>query len=247
MAARAAGHTIVGVLSRSSKEDFGPALDWDADLPNCDVLIIAVRDDAIAEVAERLAAASGRVAVAAHMSGFTPVTALQPISAMGVSIGGFHPLQTLPDPMRGSQALAGSYVGIGGEDKAVAALTELGTSLSLHPFSLPDASRPAYHAAAAAASNFVITSLATSGALFQSAEIDPAVSKPLVERAVANVFESWPDVPLTGPIARGDTRTVLGHLQSADSVSAEIGRQFRLMSEATAILAGRETEVPGWS
>ena len=45
-----------------------------------------------------------------------------------------------------------------------------------------------------------------------------------------------------GPIARGDTVTVLGHLDAAHRVSEEVGRQFRLIAEATAIRSGRSVE-----
>ncbi|MFZ0625568.1 MAG: DUF2520 domain-containing protein [Acidimicrobiia bacterium] len=247
LAARRSNHEIVGVLSRGAVGRFGPALSWDVPIPECDLLLIAVRDDAIAGVAERIAPLCANVRVAAHVSGFTPVTALEPLSMHDVAIGGFHPLQTLPDPERGAAALPGSYVGVGGDGPATTLLVEFAGTLGLRPFLLADGARPAYHAAAAAASNFVITSLATAGELFESAEIDPSVARPLVERAVANFFESWPEVPLTGPIARGDIETVRGHLESANAVSQQVGRSFRLLSEATANLAGRDEEVAEWS
>ncbi|MGA8039971.1 MAG: DUF2520 domain-containing protein [Acidimicrobiia bacterium] len=247
LSARRSNHEIVGVLSRGADGKFGPELAWDRPLPECDLLLIAVRDDAIAGVVERVAPLCGNVGVAAHVSGFTPVTALEPLLRHGVAIGGFHPLQTLPDPTRGAEALPGSYVGVGGDEPATALLSEFAGTLGMKPFSLPDEARPAYHAAAAAASNFVITSLALSGDLFESAGIDPSVARPLVERAVANFFESWPEVPLTGPVARGDIETVRGHLESANAVSPGVGRSFRLLSEATAVLAGRDAEVAEWS
>ena len=130
--------------------------------------------------------------MAAHLSGFTPVTALRALAEKGLSTGGFHPLQTLPDPERGADALAGSFVGLDGDQLAMDTLTHLASSLGMEPFRLDDTIRPAYHAAAAAASNFVLTALATSGDLFDSAGVDPRVARPLVERAVANFYEQGP-------------------------------------------------------
>jgi predicted short-subunit dehydrogenase-like oxidoreductase (DUF2520 family) len=247
LAAARVGHHIVGVLSRSGDSRFGPALAWGDPLPAADLLLIAVRDDAIEEVAGRLAAGGEATPVAAHLSGFTPVTALHALSAAGAAVGGFHPLQTLPDPERGSAALAGSFVGIGGDPGARPALGELAHSLGMMPFELSDAARPGYHAGAAAASNFVITALLIAGDLMAAAGIEKSVTRPLVEAAVANVYSPGPESPLTGPVARGDATTVAGQLDAARMVSDDLADQYRLMAEATAIRAGRRGDVARWS
>lgn len=246
LASAGSGHRIVGVLSRSGTDRYGPALSWDRPLPAADVALIAVTDGAIAEVARRLAGIARGVEVAAHLSGFAPVSILEPLREDGVAIGGFHPLQTLPDPERGAAALAGSHAGVGGDAMAVAVLERLASSLAMHHFPLRDEARPAYHAAAAAASNFVVTALATAGDLFSVAGVDPGVARPLVQRAVENVYTSDPLTALTGPVARGDHDTVAGHLGAARSVSEGLGRRYRLLAEATAILAGRGQDARRW-
>lgn len=246
LAADQAGHEIVGVLSRHDNTLGFPALEWDTELPEADVVILSVRDEAISEVAARLAPFVSNAGVVAHLSGFTPTLALREIKERGTAIGGFHPLQTLPDPQTGSRALADAFVAIGGDPLGVDVLTHLASSLGMKPFRLDDSARPAYHAAAAAAANFVVTALAVSADLFESADVDPAVSRPLVERVVANVFEKGAAASLTGPIARGDIETVIGHLEAAHAVSEYVGRQFRLMAEATTIRAGREEDLHRW-
>jgi predicted short-subunit dehydrogenase-like oxidoreductase (DUF2520 family) len=115
------------------------------------------------------------------------------------------------------------------------------------PFALPDEARPGYHAGAAAASNFVITALETAGDLMSAAGIEPSVARPLVHQAVANVYAAEGVSALTGPIARGDTATVVGQLEAARRVSEDVGDQYRLMAEATAIRAGRREEARKWS
>ena len=44
----------------------------------------------------------------------------------------------------------------------------------------------------------------------------------------------------------GDVETVIGHLTAAHEVSDYVGRQFKLMAEATAIRAGREEDLRRW-
>ncbi|HEX5695367.1 MAG TPA: Rossmann-like and DUF2520 domain-containing protein [Acidimicrobiia bacterium] len=245
IAATRSGDRIVGVLSRSGDSRYGPALSWDDPLPFADLLLIAVNDAAIEEVARRLAGVLDSIPVAAHVSGFTPVSALEPLAAAGAATGGFHPLQTLPDPERGAAALAGAFVGIGGHPHAQAVLTQLARSLEMRPFPLSDASRPRYHAGASAASNFVVTALATAGDLMSAAGIEPGVARPLVEQAVANVYDDLASA-LTGPVARGDVATVSGQLAAARETSDDIGDQYRLMAEATAIRAGRRADIQKW-
>lgn len=246
IAAERAGHEIVGVLSRRAGTTQWADLPWDQDLPETDITLIAVRDDAISEVSDRIAPIVANVGVVAHLSGFTPVLVLHHLQERGIAVGGFHPLQSLPDPETGAEALAGAFVGIDGDALAIDMLTHLATTLGMEHFRLDDTARPAYHAAAAAAANFVVTSLAVSGDLFESCGIDPRVSRPLVQRAIANAFDKGPAASLTGPIARGDIETVIGHLTAAHQVSEHVGRQFKLMAEATAIRAGREEDLHRW-
>lgn len=247
LAASQAGHQIVGVLSRSPGQQYGPDVSWGERLPEADLALIAVRDDAIAEVAGRLEGHLDEIAVVAHMSGFVPVMALRRLQERGTAVGGFHPLQSMPDAERGARGLPGAHVGIDGDALAVDTLTLLAESLDMEPFRLTDEARPAYHAAAAAAANFVVTSLAISSDLFAAAHVDPAVSKPLVRQVIDNVFAKGPASALTGPIARGDIETVIGHLTVAREVSEAVGKQFTLMAEATAIRAGREQDLPEWT
>jgi predicted short-subunit dehydrogenase-like oxidoreductase (DUF2520 family) len=246
IASERAGHEITGVLSRGAVETEWPALSWEEAMPESDLALLAVRDDAITEVSHRVAPLLEDVGVVAHLSGFVPVLVLHHLQEQGTAVGGFHPLQTLPDAISGADALAGSFVGIDGDPLALDVLAHLAASLEMEPFRLEDTARPAYHAAAAAAANFVVTSLAVSADLFQSAGIDPRVSRPLVERVVANVFEKGAGPSLTGPIARGDIETVVGHLTAAHEVSEHVGRQFRLIAEATTIRAGREEDLRQW-
>lgn len=247
LASARAGHRIEGVLSRHDDDRFGASFSWADTLPPADAALIAVRDAQIEGVAAQLADSGTTYPVVAHLSGFNPVTSLAPLTGTGASLGGFHPLQTLPTAESGADALRGSFVAIAGEELACDLLTHLAESLGMTPFSLSDDKRPAYHAAAAAAANFIVTCLATSADLMRSAGVDPGVTRPLVEQVVSNAFAGDAGSMLTGPIARGDLDTVIGHLTAAHDVSDEVGEQFRLIAEATAIRAGRREDSRLWS
>ena len=238
LASTTAGHRLVGLLTRR-ETDLGPPLSWDEPLPVCDLVLVAVTDDAIADVAQQLADIWHGDPVVAHLSGFVSVQALQPLTAVGARVGSMHPLQTLPDPASGARALAGAWAAITTEHQlASEVLTAFARSLGMRPFELADEAKPTYHAAAAAAANYVVESLAVASDLLSSADVPFEVVEPLVRAIVDNVFATGPDAALTGPIARGDAATVAGQLAAAAAVSPTVARQFRLLAEATAERVG---------
>lgn len=243
-AAPAAGHHILGVLAR--RPEAVPAglvaLRWDLPLPDADLVVVAVRDDAVGEVADRLTSLLTGSPVVAHLSGALGVTALAPLAAAGLRTGSVHPLQTLPDAARGAAALAGAWAAVGGSDEtAVARLEGFARSLGLRPFLLADEARPAYHAAAAVAANFVVTTLAAAGDLARLAGVPFEAFRPLVEAVIRNVFEVGPEAALTGPVARGDARTVASHLAAARA--AGVGELVVALTAATALRAGTSTVI----
>lgn len=241
IAARRAGHTIVSIRSRSahSAARFADLVTPDAGPP--DLTVIAVRDDMISVVAEGLADAPPAAAV--HMSGAVPVTALATLADRGWAVGSWHPLQTLPTPEAGAERLAGSWVGITADEPLRSELHAFSTSLGCKPFDLSDEDKAAYHAAAAAAANFVVTSLSVAERLAEQANVPFEAYRPLVDAIVENSFSLGAEQSLTGPIARGDVTTVAAHLETAEAVDPILGTMFRSMARATAELVDAGPEM----
>jgi predicted short-subunit dehydrogenase-like oxidoreductase (DUF2520 family) len=240
LASSRAGHRLVGVLSRRPAP-FGSALAWDTPLPPSDLVVVAAADSAITEVARRLAPQWADLTPAIHLSGFTSITALEPVASLGVPTGSFHPLQSLPDPERGSRALAGAWAAVTASDPSLAELLHsYATSLAMRPFALADGDKALYHAAASSAANYLVEALGVSADLLQGAHVPFAVMEPLARSVLENVFATDPDTALTGPIARGDLSTVAGQIRAAEALSSSVGRQFRLLAEATAARVGLE-------
>ena len=243
-----AEHEIVGVLGRSSAAEAAAALgavelSWDELLPAADLLVIGVRDDAIGEVAERLASRAIGVTAAVHISGSVGVGILNPLADVGLATGGLHPLQSLPDPATGRQKLAGAWAGITATDPDLqTTLADLARSIGMVPFDLADSARPLYHAGASAAANYLVGSLGLAHRLFEAAGVPWEAAGPLVEAVVGNALEMGPEASLTGPIARGDVATV-EHQRAAIRLAApDLDADFADIGRVVARLAGREEE-----
>lgn len=240
LAAHRAGHSIEALLGREgtgakAAKVNARALGMGDPLPPADLIVVAVRDADIGEVATALGPQS---APAVHLSGLSEVELLAP---MGSEIGSFHPLQTLPTPQRGAEVLRGAYIAVTTSRPELRALLHgLAHSLDAHPFDLDPSAKAMYHAGASAVSNFVTAALALGADALGAAGVPFDVARPLTEAAVASAFELGPAAALTGPIARGDVSTVIAQRAALASVSADLEASFVEMARATARLAGTE-------
>ncbi len=184
------------------------------------LVLLCVPDTAIAEVAAGLEPGPW----VAHVSGATPLAALEP-HARRFSL---HPLQTFTRS-RGPEQLDGAWAALTAESAdARAAGLELARLLGLRAFELADAARPLYHAGAAIASNYLVTLYRSAALLFESAGAPPEALVPLMTRTIENGFE------LTGPIARGDWATVDAHVAAIRAGAPDLEPLYRTLAEATA-------------
>ena len=243
LAARRAGHEVVGVLGRSDVADRAAALDaqelgWGVDLPTADLLIIAVSDDAIGPVSEALAPFAGAVPSSIHLSGLTSIEALIALETAGLNVGGFHPLQTMPNPEAGSRSLSGAAIGITALPPLQGILEELAVSIGAKPFSLDDSQRPLYHAGAACAANYVLAALGIAEQIFSAAGVPFSTARPLVTEIITNAFDLGPALAMTGPIARGDVGTVAAQVDAVEAIDHDLAEAFKALSRVTARMAG---------
>ncbi len=209
------GSGRVGSAVAARLGERGIALDTEGDL-----VLVCVPDDAIADVAAEVPVGPW----VAHVSGATPLAALEP-HRRRFSV---HPLQTFTRT-RGPEQLDGAWAAVTAEShEARAAGFWLAETLGLHPFELDDAARPLYHAGAAIASNYLVTLHAVASDLFRAAGAPPEALEPLMRRTIENGFE------LTGPIERGDWETVEAHRRAIRSARPELEPLYDVLAEATA-------------
>ena len=149
-----------------------------------------------------------------------------------------HPLQTVPDS---GADLTGAPCAVSGSEPGGERFAALfAERLGMRPFSVPEHSRAAYHAAASLASNFLVTLEESAVDLLRRIGIDDArqLLAPLVLRTAANWAESG-DEALTGPIARGDAATVQRQVEALRDVAPELVPLYEALAERTRELARR--------
>ena len=191
-----------------------------------ELVLLCVPDRAIADVASEIEPGPW----VAHVSGATPLSALDPHERRF----GMHPLQSFSKAL-GPEQLDGAWAAVTAEtDEARAVGFRLAETLGLRPFELDDASRAAYHAGAAIASNYLVTLRRAAGSLLEAAGAPPEALDPLMRGVIETGFE------LTGPIARGDWETVERHLAVIRAERPELEELYLVLAAETAKIAGRE-------
>lgn len=192
-ALRHAGIDVGNPLSHAQMD----AVDGSALLANADIVLVAVPDAVITDVAARVP----RGGLVGHLSGATTLAALTPHEAFSV-----HPLLTVTGA---NDSFAGGRAATAGTtERAQRVARELATTLGMTPITVDDADRAAYHAAASIAANFVVTVEGFAEELAATVGLDRRALAPLVRAAVENWVEHGAEDALTGPIARGDDATV---------------------------------------
>jgi predicted short-subunit dehydrogenase-like oxidoreductase (DUF2520 family) len=203
------------------------------------VLILAVPDDAVTALASDLGAegAVGAHHTVLHLSGLLDRGALLPLAPSGAALGSFHPLQTIADPATAPGRLAGAYAALEGDHRAVEVGEQLAEALRMVPVRLSAAGKAAYHAGATMVANYTVALFAVAERLAREAGVPPETAArlylPLLGGVVANL-DAGPAAALTGPVRRGDVRTIRAHL---DVLTGADARLYRLLGTEALLLA----------
>jgi predicted short-subunit dehydrogenase-like oxidoreductase (DUF2520 family) len=233
-AARTAG-AVAGVAAFSAAP---PDL-----LLESDVVIVAVRDDAIASVADMLVN-TGLITtnhVMMHCSG--AISADVAFAGVRDRVGGIatmHPLRAIPDASTAMRPLAGTVFGVEGDDRGRAASLQLVSAVGGAALELSGEQMAAYHTAAAMASNYVVALIDAAANVLATAGIERADAVaalvPLARGSLDNVAARGVVGGLTGPIKRGDRDTVGRHL-AALAATPELDALYRALGQRTVALA----------
>lgn len=226
------GRALANALASAGVTVSGPTARGER-IPDADVILLCVPDAAIAGVTATVRGATGLVG---HMSGATP------LSGSGAQFG-LHPLQSFAGT-EGADAFRGIGCAIAGESPAALEVArEVAIRIGARPFAIDDAHRAGYHAAASFASNFVLTLLDAAEQVAATAGLTAAEARellaPLVRSTVENWMEVGPAAALTGPIARGDEKTVGRQREAVGSDAPHLLPLFDVLADTTRSLAER--------
>ena len=214
-------------------------------LLEAEVVILAVRDAAVADVAQMLVGTglvSKRHALL-HCSG--AVSAEELLGAVADRVGGIgtlHPLSAIADGRAAMRALKGSVFGVEGDEAGRRAAEKLVAAIGGMVLPLDGSQMAAYHCAAALASNYLVAAIDAAAQVLAGAGIAAAQAAqalvPLAEGALRNIVAKGTTEGLTGPVRRGDAQTIQRHLEALRG-KPEVAEMYRALARRAVEIAER--------
>ncbi|GGC12006.1 Rossmann-like and DUF2520 domain-containing protein [Dyadobacter sediminis] len=237
-----AGHWICEVYSRDTQKarqlasylydtDIQPDLNFSES--EAELIVIAVSDDTIESIIERIVLPEGVILV--HTSGTRSLAEFQKLveiySDVYVHTGVFYPLQTftkevemdykeLPFCIESKNELI--------ENK----LIQLAQTVSNNVNRMDSDERFILHVAAVFASNFTNHLLTISHCLLEKEQLKFDLLKPLIQTTFRKALESDdPSLGQTGPAKRGDWKTTGRHLEYLQETDEDWTEIYRLLTD----------------
>ena len=176
-----------------------------------------------------------------HSSGAWPSSILDPGRTTGAALASFHPLVPFADVGRAIDALPGASIAVEGDAQLVAPLVRLARDLGATPILVPAAGKAAYHAAAVLAAGGLVALLDVIAELGRVAGMDEATALhaylPLIRQGIANASDLGIANALTGPVVRGDLRTVALHLDALERLAPDALGAYRSLARRQLAIA----------
>ena len=205
------------------------------EMPPSTLWLISCGDEAIEEVAERVASEAACLpdAIVFHCSGLLDSTVLESVRRAGARVASVHPVRSFADREMAVRDFRGTFCGIEGDLAAQEVLTEIFTTIGGRVFPLSTEGKILCHAGHVFASNYVVSLLECAHRLYRAAGIPEELSwclmEPLVRSAVDNVVRLGPARALTGPIARGEAEIVERQAMAVSQESPVSGELYRML------------------
>lgn len=229
----------------------GLACEVSALVQQANVAIIAVADDKVEAVAKEYSEKGvlGRGQIVLHTCGaWAAEELLADLRGKVRAVGTVHPLASISSRKQAFARLERVSFGIEGDQEAVAVAERLVAFMGGKPLRLDRSQMPLYHAGAAMGSNLVVAVIELARRALEGAGIHPdhvvGALVPLLRSTAKNLEDHGLPHALTGPVARGDVKTIERHLGAIDHTVPDVGSLYRQLGHEVLTLA--EKKVPAF-
>ncbi|QUH24672.1 Rossmann-like and DUF2520 domain-containing protein [Serpentinicella alkaliphila] len=215
-------------------------------IKECELVFITTPDDAIEEVCNHIAKDVGfkKGQIVAHMSGAASSNILKSARDQECFTYSIHPLQAFADVNKAVEDLNKTPFGIEGDEGKLNDVINLIQKCGNEYFIISKEDKVLYHAAACIVSNYLVTLMDVGVSFMKAVGIDEKKGfealYPLVSGSLQNVRKLGAASALTGPIARGDLKTVEHHLEEIENKLPELLKIYSVLGKATVDLASKE-------
>lgn len=204
-------------------------------LPDVDLIIISVTDDAIESMAEKLARSNCNLSetLVFHNSGFHSSSILKKCDSKGAKVGSFHPVVSIPDIEKGIELIKKTVFTC--EGKASIELKGIADTIGNKGIIINQEQKKYIHLSAVFVNNYYSVLIAAIKNLMDSKGFANEDCKELFLKLSQQAAATWRlpiSEALTGPLARGDLKTIRGHIKLLDNYPdlQELYRKFGIVA-----------------
>jgi predicted short-subunit dehydrogenase-like oxidoreductase (DUF2520 family) len=208
-----------------------------------DIVFITTPDGAITDTCKQISQKGGfnKNAIVFHCSGALPSTILESAKNCGAWIASIHPLQSFASAIFQTDPFQNIIIAVEGQKETLKTAQEIVAALGAEYIEIATEGKTLYHAAAVVTSNYLVTLIDIAFKMINKAEISDKralkVLKPLIAGTLGNIEKVGIPEALTGPIARGDVKTVEDHLKAIESTSPELLKIYKALGLHTVDIA----------
>jgi predicted short-subunit dehydrogenase-like oxidoreductase (DUF2520 family) len=221
----------------------GFAVERMGDMPPADFWLIGSGDDQIQAVAQALANARDDLddVLVFHLAGRYGLDVLSPLAERGARLAALHPVRSLTHAHLTLEQFSGTACVAEGAAGALTRLEPLVAAIGGTWLPVSDIDRGLYHAAVSIISN-VTKGVAWKAQNWLSSAGLPAttaatVTHQLLASTMEDLFRSGARQSITGPVVRGDTRTIEAHLEALRATHPDDIDVYRILARTVLELA----------
>jgi predicted short-subunit dehydrogenase-like oxidoreductase (DUF2520 family) len=211
------GVEVVQVFSRTKKKakklankiDAKPITQLKEITTQADLYILAVKDDAIMPIAQKLGKTAIKSRLVVHTSGGTNTANM---SEYLNHFGSFYPLQTFSIAKKPNWKTIPFCIDANSK-KSKQLLLKLAKKITPKTYEINDEQRAILHVAAVFVNNFSNHLFHIGATICEQENLDFAILKPLIQETVDKLNTGTPAEMQTGPALRNDKKTLATHLQ----------------------------------
>lgn len=214
-----------------------------------DIIFITTNDDSISYVRDEIIKLNRdnlKGKVIAHMSGSYSSDILKELQAFGCYTYSVHPLQSFADIDSSIEKLSNTVFTIEGSKDKINIIENLLDTLKSKYFKIDTNKKELYHIGACVVSNYLVTLMNLGLSFFKEIGIDESEAmsalSPLIDGTIDNIRNLGVKESLTGPIARGDSKTIESHLKSIQTNTPDKLKFYKLMALETLNISSNTSE-----
>ena len=200
-----------------------------------DIIFITSNDDNVSKLANSLSLTSKKSLL--HCSGSLSLDVLLGNHDTKIRVGSFHPMQTFPN-ITSSKNFKNIFFCIDSTDDFLETwLEQLAGALRSQVIKIHSNDRDLYHAICILNCGLISSLIAHSSKLWAHIGIDSEIglqaTLPMLKTTLDSISKFGSLESITGPLIRGDTKTIKRHLQVLDKYSKDSKKLYMYLSALT--------------